>query len=391
MSTDIQLISAAHDFVKDFLIKNLPSRRLYHNLEHAREVAEVCEDLSKSMNIPSMDRTSLQLAALFHDTGYAFKPDNVTEGSIKVLDKFLDSQEVDSNIVATTKRLITSVRTNDEPSEPLEQLFHDANMSYMGRKRFFRRSDLLRIEKEHFDGKKYPAFEWNKTLLDKLVNHRFLTTEAQLKFTARQYKNITKQKGLTSRALTKTTRKRTGKDFGRGVDTLYRVTLRNHINLSRIADGKANMIISINTLVLSIIITAGAFGFSLDQLSFEESLMYLIPVVMLMLTALSTIIIAVFSALPKVSGEKFTMEDVKTHKLSILFFGNFLQLSREDFVEHLRILKTDQEVLYDDLSRDLYNLGAVLKYKYKLLSLSYKVFIIGLVVSIMTFLGLYIF
>ncbi len=227
-------------------------------------------------------------------------------------------------------------------------------------------------------------------MLDKLVTQKFYTAAGQDRFTGRLVKNIARQRDLTNQAQTKTTRKKTGKDFGRGVDTLYRVTLRNHINLSRIADGKANMIISINTVVLSIIITAGAFGFSLEQFSIQASLTYIIPVLMLMATALATIVIAVLSAIPKVVTDDFTIEDVKAHKVSILFFGNFLRLSKDDFVEHLRELKRDEEVLYDDLSRDLYNLGAVLQRKYRLLSISYRVFIAGMILSFLAFVILYL-
>ena len=93
-----------------------------------------------------------------------------------------------------------------------------------------------------------------------------------------------------------------------------------------------------------------------------------------------------FSALPKVAGEEFTKEDVKQHKVSLLFFGNFLRISKPKFVSHLRDLKKDQELLYDDLSRDLYNLGGVLQKKYRLLNISYRIFIGGLVASFIAFL-----
>jgi hypothetical protein len=390
MSLDGQIISKAEQFVREYLNEHLPSRRLYHNFEHAREVADVSAQLANAAYLSHGQSMSLMLAAWFHDCGYANAPGDIAAGSILLLDVFLRDNPTEPEIIDGARELIKFIHSGAEPKTLVEELFFDANYSYIGRKRFFNRSELLRIENETFEGRKLPLFEWQSLLMDTLVNHRFRTPWAQARFTGRQNKNIVKQRELKNKAMIKSTRKRTGKDFGRGVDTLYRVTLRNHINLSRIADGKANMIISINTLVLSIIITAGAFGFSLDQLTLQESLTYLIPVIMLMLTALATIILAVFSALPKVAGENFDMEDVRQHKLSILFFGNFLQLSREQFVDHLRDLKRDQEVLYDDLSRDLYNLGAVLAKKYRLLSLSYKVFIIGLAISILTFFALYL-
>jgi len=142
------------------------------------------------------------------------------------------------------------------------------------------------------------------------------------------------------------------------------------------------MIISINTLVLSILITVSTTQLSFSNLSASENVYLLAPIIVLMLTALSTIIFAVFSAMPKASGNTFEEIDVKKHKVSMLFFGNFLQIPKDRFVDHLNSLKENQELLYDDLSRDLYNLGVVLKKKYHLLNISYTLFVGGLVLSL---------
>jgi hypothetical protein len=204
-------------------------------------------------------------------------------------------------------------------------------------------------------------------------------------YSKRKNKNIASQRESLIDARKIATRKKTGKDFGRGVDTIYRVTLRNHINLSSIADGKANMIISINTLVLSILITATSAGFGFSEDYFIQNRRFIFPVLLLMLTSLLAITFAVFSAIPKVSGQEFTEEDVKSHKVSLLYFGNFLKIPKEEFVGYLRDLKHDQEVLYDDLSRDLYNLGAVLSKKYRLLTIYYRLFVGGLGLSFLVF------
>jgi hypothetical protein len=158
------------------------------------------------------------------------------------------------------------------------------------------------------------------------------------------------------------------------------------MNLSSIADGKANMIISINTLVLSILITAASAGFSMTDIGQSGNLKFAIPIIVLMVTSLTAIIFGVLSAMPKVSGQEFSLEDVREHKVSILYFGNFLKIGKGEFVDYLRELKEDQEILYDDLSRDLYNLGAVLRKKYRLLSIAYRVFVGGLALSVLTFL-----
>ena len=342
-------------------------------------------ELSAEAELPKAERQALMVAAWFHDVGYTEGEEGHEKRSAAQARAFLrdfSSERVDA---ALLERLILSTHPDHLPKSRLEQWLHDAHYSYLGRKRFERRGQLLRLEKEALSGQTYTTHEWERRLLELQLDTKFLTPEAHEAFARRKNKNIAEQRDKIRKARKTTIRKKTGKDFGRGVDTVYRVTLRNHINLSSIADGKANMIISINTLVLSILITAGSASFSLSPTDFKENIRFILPVLMLMITALAAITFAVFSAIPKVSGQEFTEEDVQQHKVSLLYFGNFLSLPKDKFVRYLRDLKADQEVLYDDLSRDLYNLGLVLKKKYRLLTYAYRTFVGGLVLSFLVF------
>jgi len=385
------LIQEAEQYVYDYLSTHLPASYVFHDFNHAEEVAEVAEELAEAAGLSEEDRSALLLAAWFHDTGYCDGKEGHEERSAEIFDEFAARQDLGEVDAKLARQLILSTKHETIPASRLEKLLHDANYAYLGRKRFERRGRLLRLEEEAMQGKKYSLFEWQKHMLDLQLEIKYYTSEAHEAFSKRKNKNIASQREEIVKARKTTVRKKTGKDFGRGVDTIYRVTLRNHINLSSIADGKANMIISINTLVLSILITAGSAGFSLSKTSIQENLAYIIPVLILMLTSLLAITFAVFSAIPKVSGQDFTEEDVKQHKVSLLYFGNFLKLEKSEFVSYLRDLKEDQEVLYDDLSRDLYNLGMVLRKKYRLLTYAYRTFVGGLVLSFLVFLGSLLF
>lgn len=377
----------AQQYVYEYLSTHLPATYVFHDYNHAEEVATIADELAEEAGLEEPQRTCLLLAAWFHDTGYCGGKEGHEERSVDVFKKFASSFEADQIDEDLVSQLILSTKHGQVPASQLEKLLHDANYSYLGRKRFERRGRLLRLEEETIQEKKFSLHEWQLQLLKLQLETKFYTAEAHSSFAKRKNKNIASQREEIIKARKTTVRKKTGKDFGRGVDTIYRVTLRNHINLSSIADGKANMIISINTLVLSILITAGSAGFTMSQNSIQDNLVYIIPVLLLMLTSLVAITFAVFSAMPKVSGQEFTDEDVKQHKVSLLYFGNFLRLGKTEFVDYLRELKEDQEVLYDDLSRDLYNLGLVLRKKYRLLTYAYRIFVGGLVLSFLVFLG----
>ena len=96
-------------------------------------------------------------------------------------------------------------------------------------------------------------------------------------------------------------------------------------------------------------------------------------------------VFAVLSARPRVSKETVTLEDVRANRANILFFGNFYTMEREDYVEGIEELMQDSERLYDNMARDLHGLGSVLAKKYKLLRASYTIFMIGLILSVLSF------
>lgn len=382
---ETSLLAAAETAVYQYLAEHLPPRYVFHDFNHAKATAAIAAELTAEAGLPEAARNALIIAAWFHDVGYTEGEEGHEQRSAEQAKQFLEPFPETVIDHALAEQLILSTMPAQKPGTKLEQWLHDAHYSFLGRKRFERRGQLLRLEEEAISGKNYTTHEWERRLLELQLDTKFLTPEAHEEFASRKNKNIAEQRDKIRKARKTTVRKKTGKDFGRGVDTVYRVTLRNHINLSSIADGKANMIISINTLVLSILITAGSAGFSISPANFEENLEYILPVLLLMVTSLMAITFAVFSAIPKVSGQDFTDEDVKKHNVSLLYFGNFLSLPKEQFVGYLRDLKEDQEVLYDDLSRDLYNLGLVLKKKYRLLTYAYRTFVGGLVLSFLVF------
>ena len=387
---DKELLQQARKYVYGYLTEHLPAEYVFHDYDHAEEVAEVAGMLAKKAEMPQEQAILLKLAAWFHDVGYTEGAEGHEERSAVIARQFMEEKGMAEESIQFVEQLIRATHHDAVPEAAPEKILHDANYSFLGRKRFERRGQLLRLEEERASGERFTMLEWNRRLLDMQLSVKFHTIWAQGAFSKRRNKNIANHKESLAKARKTDIRKQTGKDFGRGVDTIYRVTLRNHINLSSIADGKANMIISINTLVLSILITAASAGFSLSQQTIGENLKFIIPVLLLMLTSLTAITFAVFSAMPKVSGQEFTEDDVRQHRVSLLYFGNFLKIPKDDFVDYLRGLKEDQAVLYDDLSRDLYNLGQVLQKKYLLLTYAYRVFVGGLALSFIAFLAAFL-
>ncbi|MDX1591731.1 MAG: DUF5706 domain-containing protein, partial [Balneolaceae bacterium] len=169
----------------------------------------------------------------------------------------------------------------------------------------------------------------------------------------------------------------------RGVSDMFRTSYRNHIELSAIADNKSNIMISINGIIISIMIASLP-----AQITSNSSLA--LPAAVLLITCLLSLIYSVLAARPRVSNEKVTLEDVRSNRSNILFFGNFYTMDRDEYVIGLEELMSDSERLYNTMTRDLHSLGVVLSKKFKLLRVAYNIFMVGLAASVSSFLIVYL-
>ena len=164
----------------------------------------------------------------------------------------------------------------------------------------------------------------------------------------------------------------------RGVESMFRLTARNQINLSSIADNKANILISINSIVLTVAVSVGVGKIS-------DYPVITLPAVVFVATCLITIIFAILSTRPKISSGKFTKEDIYNKKVNLLFFGNFYNMEAEEYDWAVKEMMKDSNYLYSSMIRDQYSLGRVIGRKYRLLRIAYTVFMIGIILSSILF------
>ncbi len=170
-------------------------------------------------------------------------------------------------------------------------------------------------------------------------------------------------------------KKNTGLGSSRGIETMFRTSYRVHQDLVGLADTKANIMISVNGLIISIILAAVSPRIG--------GLPWLVlPTSILLVGCVTALVYAVLAARPRVSNVPLTLDDIARNDANILFFGNFVNLSEAEFVEGMTDLMQSQDHLYVNMVRDLYGLGQVLKTKFRLLRISYTVFMFALVIGV---------
>jgi hypothetical protein len=164
---------------------------------------------------------------------------------------------------------------------------------------------------------------------------------------------------------------------------MFRLTSQNHVELSAMADNKANIMITVNSIIVSILV-------SILIRKFEEFPNLVVPTIILTTVCLVTIVFAVLATRPNVSSGTFTREDILAKRTNLLFFGNFHNVSLQDYEAGVREMMKDSEFLYGSMTRDIYYQGKVLGRKYKMLRISYTVFMFGFVLAVLSF-GIAIF
>lgn len=140
--------------------------------------------------------------------------------------------------------------------------------------------------------------------------------------------------------------------------------------------------ITVNGIIISIIIAEVS-----DEITANTWLLW--PALALLLSCLGSLVYAIRAARPRVSKEPVTLEDVRANRANILFFGNYHNMERAEFVEGIEELMVDEERLYNSMARDLYGLGSVLARKYELLRISYNIFMVGIILGVFLFLGVF--
>ncbi|QDO95244.1 hypothetical protein FNB79_15105 [Formosa sediminum] len=158
---------------------------------------------------------------------------------------------------------------------------------------------------------------------------------------------------------------------GRGIQTLFRTLSRNHYNLLKMVDNKAGIIITINSVIISLLMGVLFIGISTNKSNIEiHQIRFLITSCVLSMT------IALISMLPhRYLGKKFKNSGYK----GTLYAQNFSRMTLEDFRSNLYNVMNSGYNLYDEMINDLYFLGQYISHKQHLVMTSFLVFIIGLI------------
>ncbi len=383
-----KLVKKTEAFVFDLLKKELPNTIVYHNHTHTLRVLKSTKEIIENSKIDVNDAEILQLSALLHDVGYTQKRDGHEEVSAQIARDFLTKEGADDKTIKAVEACILATKFDTKPTAQLEKILRDADSSHFGKKYFPEASEFLRKELELAGVANYTPREWldeNIKVLSK--KHSFYTDYALQNWQKRKEKNLAKlikeKKKLKTKRKTEEIKAKYKAQYKnespeRAIQSFYRTALRNHIKLSDIADTKANILLSVNAIIISVVLA--------NLISKLDTNPYLtLPTVIFTLFSVISMIMSIIATRPNVTSGQFTKEDVINKEVNLTFFGNFHKMELKEFEWAIQEMLKDKNYVYNSLTKDLYFLGKVLERKYRLLRITYTVFMIGIIVSLIAF------
>ena len=193
----------------------------------------------------------------------------------------------------------------------------------------------------------------------------------------------------------------------KGIETMFRNACRAELDLIALAATKANIMISLNGLIISALIISGAFIFA-------SSPQFLLPAGVFLVTAAISIVFALLAASPEriglfgavrdwmramtrreagpgdlpdfVNARQTQTEDAEA-RVNPLIAGNRTHLSEDDYWLRMQQVMGNHDDVYRAMSSQIYWLGQMGNQKLRLLDISYTVFRWGLLLTVLVFFG----
>jgi predicted metal-dependent HD superfamily phosphohydrolase len=385
---------------------------IYHNLDHTETVVKAASQIANHYQLNEKDFFIVTSAAWFHDSGYFTDSKNHEAKGAELATAFLRNNFIDEETVQAVVNCILATKIPQTPKNRLEEIVCDADLFHLGTDEFDEKNKLMRKEAEAKKGVKISKEEWRRGTIILFEMHHYFTDYCQLLLNDKKRETLERLRAkarekdgktnngtapddktkkpevsviplVTDRSTSAEDQEKKKKDDksrrpDRGIETMFRITSGNNQRLSDMADNKAHIMITVNSIILSAII-------SLLLRKLEEYDFLRLPTYLILAVCVLTIIFSIIATRPSLPGGRFTQADLDEKKVNLLFFGNFYRMNLSDYTSGMLRVMNDREFLYGTLIKDVYSQGVVLGRKFRFLRISYSIFMYGLIASVIAF------
>ncbi len=406
----MNFIDQAKKFSTGLQTGQMAEKMVYHDIAYTHRLIGAIEEIVQFEAVSEEEREVLLITGWMINTGFSQLDadqsfSNLEEfftmsygQSIQLTEDFLTDIGYPEDQTKSVITLIQESKPQGDKTSHLTKILSDAITMDWGNPKSKGRVKKLYEEFLLVGAVSYGKGTWYDTVLRYLREHEFLTDYVRRNYEDGKLELITKiekeKKDLNKTAniilkkemnITDDELKRLKKSLSsvkgrddRGIQTMFRTTSRNHYTLSQMVDRKANIVISINAILLSLIISR-TIG-QIDTFCIHNS-----PILIMLITSMMSMIFAVLSIIPFKTQGTFTEKQIREKEGNLLYYGNIHKMNYRDFEWGMLEMLNDGNFLYSSMIRDLYFLGKTLHKKSRLIRISLALFILGLAVSTMLF------
>ncbi len=380
--TKKSIVQATEEYVTNLFDKELTEDHRFHDLPHTLAVRDTSWKLAQHLNLGSEEQEILELASLLHDTGYTAVYSGHEVESHRIAEVFLKTQDYPGEKLHQVLACIDVTYPGAHPDNLTQQIIKDADYVHLAGEHYISDIESLRHEWAVFLDQTYDDDEWYRLNYDFLKNHQYITPAARELFESRKEANLKQLKKIVKKQKKETKSKnltmQTTIADSRSAQMMFKTALRNHLDLSNLADNKANIMLSVNALIITVAIPMVA--------SYLRSVPYLLyPMATLIASCLTSMIFATLATRPiKMTG--YTgKEKIEGGESNLFFFGNFYKMTFAEYQEGMQHVVANEQDLESSIMRDLFFLGRSLGTKYKQLRICYNIFMVGMVTTVIVF------
>jgi len=165
---------AMQEFVLNMLKANLPEISHYHNPAHTLYVQEKALEIGLHEKCTNEELNLLDIAALWHDTGYIRIYKNHEEQSCLLARQYLPEYGLPANDIETICGMIMSTKIPQSPKNKLEEILADADLEYLGTETFEMKSKDLFHELRSLNPM-LTEDKWNQMQISFISEHKYFT------------------------------------------------------------------------------------------------------------------------------------------------------------------------------------------------------------------------
>ncbi len=169
------LIEAVRAYVTSFLSENLSDELTFHNINHTFEVVAAAKEIGMQCGLSGEEMIVLEVAAWFHDCGYANTYLGHENESKKIAGDFLKNFGCDENFTETVLKAIESTKYPQNPFSLIEKVLCDADLCHLAKANYPKYEKALRQEFEIFLKLTCSDEEWLRKNCSFLTDHTYYT------------------------------------------------------------------------------------------------------------------------------------------------------------------------------------------------------------------------